>query len=178
MGSFPAQGSRAEVNDFEILLSYQKARTRADCAVARSEVTQGFMTFFAGKYGPLTYAEGKKIYPQISKIYAPYYQNAFKAKNIFKRKRPYYSNNQIIPCIKKESSYAYPSKHATMAHAYAVVLIKLFPTRAAAIKKRAEDIGLNRVIGGVHHPSDIVAGKKLGVYIGNLMLKRIQSSDE
>jgi hypothetical protein len=28
--------------------------------------------------------------------------------------------------------------------------------------KRGDEISMHRVLGGVHHPSDIVAGKKLG----------------
>ena len=36
--------------------------------------------------------------------------------------------------------------------------------------KRAEEVGLDRVIGGVHHPSDVEAGKKLGKFLGQQMI--------
>ena len=38
--------------------------------------------------------------------------------------------------------------------------------------KSAEAAALNRVIGGVHHPSDIAAGKKLGLEIARQRLVR------
>ena len=36
------------------------------------------------------------------------------------------------------------------------------PTREAQFRARADLIGHDRVMSGVHHPTDIVAGKKLG----------------
>ena len=43
----------------------------------------------------------------------------------------------------------------------------MFPERAALLLKLGDQAALNRVIGGVHHPSDIAAGKKLGDAIAN-----------
>lgn len=171
LGDFPAIGSQAEAEDFKVILQYQKTRTHDDCLAAESEETANFMNMFAGKSGPLTYAEGKKIQAKVEKLYEPYRPNVSAAKNLFKRKRPFLTNSQVVPCIRVENSYAYPSGHTSMAFAYAAVLSKLYPQKEAEFAKRADQVGLNRVIGGVHHPSDIVAGKKLGEYLGQKMTK-------
>jgi acid phosphatase (class A) len=42
------------------------------------------------------------------------------------------------------------------------VLSKLDPSRKELFMKRADQIAADRVLAGVHHPSDIEAGKKLG----------------
>lgn len=171
LGDYPAKGSAAEAEDFRILFEYQKNRTSTDCSNAESEETANFMNMFAGKSGPFTASEGKKIELKVEKLYAPYRPNVSNAKLLFKRKRPYLTNSQIVPCVRLENSYAYPSGHTSMAYAYAAILAKMYPEKEAEFIKRAEQIGLNRVIGGVHHPSDIAAGKKLGDYIGTMIDK-------
>ncbi len=65
---------------------------------------------------------------------------------------------------------SYPSGHATFAYATAVLLAAMVPEKAAAIFQRAEDFAENRVIGGVHYPTDIEAGKICGAVIDHVML--------
>jgi acid phosphatase (class A) len=45
---------------------------------------------------------------------------------------------------------------------YARLLAVIYPERAEVFRAQGDQAALNRVIGGVHHPSDIIAGKKLG----------------
>jgi hypothetical protein len=47
-----------------------------------------------------------------------------------------------------------------------------FPNKKEIIMKQAEQIGLNRVIGGVHHPSDIQAGQ----YMAQQLWEKIKNS--
>ena len=85
------------------------------------------------------------------------------AKNYYKRPRPFdYADETVDPCIEKATGYAYPSGHATSARLYARLLGKMYPERAEAFLKRGDEAALFRVLGGVHHPTDIEAGKKLG----------------
>ena len=56
---------------------------------------------------------------------------------------------------------AYPSGHSTVGYALALALAKKFPYKKDLILQQGLKIGENRLIGGVHHPSDVVAGRKL-----------------
>lgn len=162
LGNYPALGSVESAKDFEVLKNFQATRTEAQCAEAGKEEASTVVTFFAGKNGPLTRNEADEIHSGLLKVYAEAGVNIYLAKKLYKRPRPYDTDAEIVPCIGLESSYAYPSGHATLARMFAKVLSRLFPEREAAFIKRADEIGRNRVLGGVHHPSDIEAAKKLG----------------
>lgn len=161
MGPYPEKGSMAELQDFATMMKYQVTRTKADCDAAAGFEGISVENLFSTQNGPLTKAEARRVTPRLIPVIAEGGVNILRAKQIYKRPRPYIRNPLIIPCISKESSAAYPSGHTTHARILALTLAEIFPERRVALLKRADDIALSRVIGGVHHPSDIVAGKKL-----------------
>jgi acid phosphatase (class A) len=59
-------------------------------------------------------------------------------------------------------SRSYPSGHAALGWAWALVLAELIPDRADAILERGRDFGWSRVVCGVHYPSDVEAGRIVG----------------
>jgi acid phosphatase (class A) len=170
IGNFPDRGTQAEAMDDEVLLDWQHKRTSADCAYAREQSSISLKGFFGGPRGPLTDAEISSLpfgMNTITKLELG--ANIKIAKDMFDRPRPYLRNPMIKPCIDLESSSSYPSGHSTYARAMAIILGKRFPAKAQALLKRADEAALNRVIGGVHHPSDVEAGKKLGDLLGNMI---------
>ena len=170
LGAYPAKGSVEEAQDFETLLKFQENRTEAECASAASEKTATLKHLFAGPNGPLTKKEALLVSPFVLKHYAEAGINIYIAKTVFKRPRPYLANPQIHPCIPFEKSYAYPSGHTTVSRVFARVLSRIYPSRAAAFMKRADEVAHNRILGGVHHPSDIEAGKKFGDILANKVM--------
>jgi acid phosphatase (class A) len=170
LGDFPNKDSVQDIRDFNVLFYYQDHRTVKDCQRAGSEVTPSIENLFAGINGPLTLEEVKKVSPLLWVPLAELGVYTSLAKNHYKRARPYLRNSKIKPCIKLSSSYAYPSGHAAMGFLIARVLSEVYPQRAHLLQARANEIALDRVIGGVHHPSDIVAGKKLGNYIAQFFI--------
>jgi acid phosphatase (class A) len=171
IGAYPARGTQAEAMDDEVLLDWQQKRTKADCDyAAENEVT--ITNLFGGRRGPLTAAEIKSL-PLSLKAMAPaeFGANAVLAKRVFNRPRPYLRNPDLTPCIEKESSTAYPSGHAMYARGMARLLSKRFPHKTEQLMKRGDEAAMNRVIGGVHHPSDIEAGKILGDEIARRILR-------
>jgi acid phosphatase (class A) len=162
IGNYPSQGSEEERIDFEILFNYQNTRSQADCREAEIEEKVNLENFYGSI---LTLDEIKKIKVKMMVIAGEVASNAFIAKKYFSRPRPYDYNAEIKPCIKLEKNYAYPSGHAIVAYAWAHYLSVEFPDRKVEFHNRSEEIALNRVIGGVHHPSDLVAGKKLVEYL-------------
>jgi len=88
------------------------------------------------------------------------------------RPRPYNSSTLVHPGIETEgTSPSYPSGHATYAYLCAVVLANMVPEKRAEIFSRADLFAQGRVIGGVHYPSDIEAGKLSGTLIAAAMLQ-------
>lgn len=84
------------------------------------------------------------------------------AKEHWKRPRPYELDARLRFGSKPESSYSYPSGHATVGTIQALVLAELFPERREAILALGRRIGWDRVRTAKHFPSDVYAGRTLG----------------
>jgi acid phosphatase (class A) len=83
------------------------------------------------------------------------------------RPRPYVEDPAIIPCdtsyLQGTEEQAYPSGHAMNGYVVAIVLSILFPEHRQAILARGARYGDNRVVCGVHHPTDVEQGRLLGI---------------
>lgn len=168
---FPKKGSKEQLADEAELRKVQKSRTDADCKRAESEVVVTLQSFYGLPYGSLTEAQVKTLEPlfdQIRQEGGPYIGQTKKGYN---RLRPYEYVKGLTPCVHKEPSLAYPSGHATLGELYGLVLADLMPQHKDVIIKRAEQIAQDRVLAGVHHPTDIQSGKKLGQLIYNELKK-------
>ena len=90
----------------------------------------------------------------------------YKAKDQYKRTRPFvaFSAPTCTPAeeaaLSKDGSY--PSGHAALGWAWALVLTELAPERADALLLRGRAFGQSRGICGVHWKSDIEAGRVIG----------------
>jgi acid phosphatase (class A) len=94
------------------------------------------------------------------------------AKEAWKRPRPFRLSAEIKPCVwLLPISSAYPSGHATFGYVSAIVLANMLPEKKAEIFDRALQYGHNRVVCGVHFPSDVEAGKIAGTVIAAFVLQ-------
>lgn len=158
----PAPGSEGQKKDEEVLRQYQLIRTQEDCARSKSEVFVSLSSMFGQPYGPLSGSEVEGLTPFFESIRndGDYYIQWLKKE--YPRKRPFLYLEGLVPCVPKEVTGAYPSGHATLARLFSKILANLYPTRKKAFEDRADQIARDRVLSGVHHPSDIEAGKQLG----------------
>lgn len=85
-----------------------------------------------------------------------------RAKRHYKRLRPFQADGSIVPIGKLPKDPSYPSGHASSAYAAATVLSVLWPLRAHEFEWWARQTAMSRVAAGVHFPSDVVAGARLG----------------
>lgn len=106
------------------------------------------------------------------KFISPYILHA---KLQFGRRRP--DTYGIQPTIMMPDHPAYPSGHATQAHALATVASCLHPARSAEFKQTADTIALHRVQAGVHYPSDSVAGEMLADQLACATLQHLHDQD-
>jgi undecaprenyl-diphosphatase len=90
-------------------------------------------------------------------------------KNLVHRPRPFMTIKGLVPLITPHG-FSFPSGHATLAMAMAVVLSYHFPKVRVAIYILAVLVGFSRVYFGVHYLSDVMAGFVLGGLLGWLSL--------
>ena len=92
------------------------------------------------------------------------------AKAQYGRDRPFLTDPTLKPVVGRPVEKSYPSGHASSAYAAATVLGHHWPERADEFGRLAEQVAYSRVYGGVHYPSDIVAGAFVGSAIGNIFV--------
>jgi acid phosphatase (class A) len=104
-----------------------------------------------------------------------------KAKTYFARKRPFELDPAIPTCVPSAQGKAptsYPSGHSTLGFTDGIILAHLIPSKATAILVRAKDYANNRVICGVHFPSDTVASQALATGLAIEMMQSPQFQKE
>lgn len=158
----PVAGSAEDIADYQAVLNAQNSRTATDCARATLEVKINLDHFFGAPYGNLTADEVSHWTSFISTESIAAGNTIAAAKSKWSRPRPFVSHTDIQPCIKMESSFSYPSGHSALAEFYARILSIALPDRAADFKARALQIAQDRMIGGVHYPTDVRDGVLLG----------------
>lgn len=158
----PVTGSKEEADDLTQVLALQATRTPAECARAQNERFLEFSASFGAPLGPLSSAQiqaGTMLYNQVKSDTDSF---VVSIKHHWMRPRPYLESHDVQPCLSQENSSSFPSGHATISRVEALAFGLIYPEKARALLTRANEIGLDRVIGGVHHPLDIQAGQSLG----------------
>lgn len=87
---------------------------------------------------------------------------AEKAKQLYKRTRPYLHNAGNICIDKSEAlgrSFDYPSGHASLGWTAGLVMAELVPDRASEVLARGRAYGESRLVCGVHNMSAVEAGR-------------------
>ncbi|WP_295950756.1 phosphatase PAP2 family protein [Rhodoferax sp.] len=83
-------------------------------------------------------------------------------KAYFGRTRPFLNNPEIKPLVKPSKSGSYPSGHTSRSTMMAIVLSSMLPEKRAALFERANAYAESRVVGGMHYPNDLDAGRRAG----------------
>ncbi len=161
----PAADSAAGHADLRTLLDVQQTRTEADIAWAKVAERDSIWNhaeivgpWFTAQNLPVTAAFFAALSSDLRAIDGA-------MKQPFLRPRPGVANSRIQPCVEKPKSTSYPSGTAMQAIVWAEFLSELFPEHRDALFARAGRIGWGRVIGGVHYPSDLAAGRAIGVVL-------------
>jgi acid phosphatase (class A) len=155
----PAQNSDQTKNDIDEMLELQKKRMPGDSAYAAADQDPDvfrFSTLLGPKFNkdslPITAAFFTKVINNAKVIVDP-------VKEFWKRPRPSRFDRRIHPCIEVPQSGSFPSGHSTIGNLCAILLANMLEENRAEIFKRGWDYARNRVIGGVHYPSDVDAGR-------------------
>lgn len=172
----PAQGSYEELQEFEVLHDWEDKRTDRDCKFARDSAQPAFEIFWGklfseyaherGLRSPFTERDIQSFKELIAKVMKHTEKVTAHYKAQYRRLRPYDADPTLKPCAKKPGGRkSYPSSHASKAMASACVLAEMYPKDADLILDFGKYMGELRVIGGVHHPSDVVTGQSIGLQV-------------
>ena len=165
----PANDSVATKKELDELFRWQSNRTPDQIAFAKADANISVFRF-ADVLGPV-FTEASL--PITAKFFKDATVNVetliIYAKSYYHRTRPYILDARIQPVLPKPNNDSYPSGHSTAGHFYAIILADMIPEKTAALYARGESFALNRVIGGVHYPTDVEAGKLSGTIIAEEM---------
>lgn len=90
-------------------------------------------------------------------------------RSLYNRPRPYQTWD-IQPLIKKDSlGKSFPSRHVFSATTIAMFTLLLNPWLGGTMLFLAAILAILRVLGGVHYPSDVLAGYVIGILVGLLL---------
>lgn len=173
---FLAPPPSAEVarREIEWMLELQNKRTPDQAARSVADLEQSVFRF-AEVMGPKFTEQGL---PVAAKFFKRLYntESAFnkQGKDFWQRPRPPVVDKRLEPVARYSSSGSYPSGHSAFGFLTGIALADMVPEKRAQIFERAREFGDNRVLGGVHYPSDIEAGRQLAVMIAVL----VQQNDE
>lgn len=101
----------------------------------------------------------------------------FDAKYTYWKPRPKMIYPELNQHIKAAKSPSYPSGHATISMAAAIIMDYYFPENQIEWDKTANEIGESRLWGGVHFPIDDQDGLALGKKIGNWIVSKIKETN-
>jgi acid phosphatase (class A) len=167
----PAPHSTQARREFADLLELQHHRTAADVEAARADRKTDIERFFGALGLPDTVGalpHVRRLAQRAEDDIRPYVRAA---KDHFRRSRPFVTEPQIQPCIGNvQNDLSYPSGHATYGYVMAYLLSDLVPERRAALLRRAAEFGRQRMVCGVHFPSDVEAGRKGAEWLARELL--------
>jgi len=166
----PAPDSVEGKADLQAVLATQRIRTDGQVRDARADAEESVFCF-ADVIGPafkpenLPFATG--FFDHVSSNDD---EAVAAAKAHFNRPRPFVVDHEVKPVVGHPISPSYPGGHATFAYVNAILLAYMVPERATTIFSRAARYAQNRVIAGVHYPTDSEAGRISASVIANVLL--------
>jgi hypothetical protein len=158
----PAAGSPEAKADLATVLDWQTKRTDVEVKRCQSEATLSPAAFD----DVLGDGFDQKSFPKTFKLLADVAEDAKPitdaAKKSFNRPRPPAVSEQVKPCVKRETTMSYPSNHATRGQVWGDILSELYPDQKDKLLARGKQIGDDRFVAGIHFPTDVAAGQKVG----------------
>jgi acid phosphatase (class A) len=168
----PAVGSAANDAELAELHRIEQTRTPDQIAQAKADEAEEDMFAFASVFGPgftpaalpLTAALGAHVKNEQSVV-------GGQLKFYFQRPRPFQTDPSLHPvCQLKETHDSYPSGHGLTGYLEAFTLAEIVPEKRAEILARADAYAHNRLVCGVHYPSDIEASRRVSYAVFGYML--------
>lgn len=158
-----ANGSAQDREQQAQVLAVQQAASAERIALANSDSVETVYAMYASIMGadfkpaklPITSQVFERLGLTEDAVVDP-------VKAFFGRTRPYLANADIQALVVPSKTNSYPSGHTARSTMMAIVLSRMVPEKRVAIFERANDYAQSRVIGGMHYPNDLDAGRRAG----------------
>lgn len=135
-------------------------RAKADASVDPLYIAEIFSKPMGFKISPHSTPE---IYVLMMKTGFTALHATGKAKKYYQRERPYihYNEHTLVPEEEEHHRHSgsYPSGHASLGWAVALVLSEIYPQHQDELLKLGYEYGQSRVIAGYHYQSDVDAAR-------------------
>lgn len=172
IGPPPAPGSMDYAEDLAIVLWMQETRTADQIKLAESQEDFSLDDFAEILAVPMTRVNAIELRATLKAVIEEVKGEYEAIKDHYARARPYKQSDLVHPVFEHEGSKGYPSGHSTRGMIYALLLADLFPEQKDTLIEYGRHVGYNRVLVGVHFPSDVRAGQKLGIAYAAAILKQ------
>lgn len=166
----PASGSAAQAEDEATYRATRPQLTSPRGALAKADARLDFPAatgaFACAANLDITPQATPHLYTLMRRTLVDAGLSTYRAKDHYKRTRPFAAHQdgsctpEEEPKLAKDGSY--PSGHAALGWAWALVLSELMPDRTDALLQRGYAFGQSRVVCGVHWQSDVEAGRVVG----------------
>ena len=177
----PAAGSAQAAVDMEIYKRTRALRSTPRWALATQDANLKFpaaaSTFSCALGIPVSQEGTPNLNMLLRRTLLDAGLATYAAKDKYNRQRPFVVTGEETctpaeqPMLSKDGSY--PSGHASLGWAWALVLVQAAPQNMDALLQRGYAFGQSRVICGVHWQSDVDAGR----LIGAATVARLQSDE-
>jgi len=171
VGLYPQPGSAEGQGERAVLLWLQGTRTPQDVARAQGSRHPSLGCYAQDIHLPALAGAGPRsidlrdfpltaaVLEQAGQDLAPVLAAL---KGTFSRPRPYLLFPVLAPALPLAATPSYPSSGAALGVLYARILGQWDPADEAAFETTGRLLGTDRVLGGIHYPSDAKAGQRLG----------------
>lgn len=169
IGNPPTPGSRQALDDLAILRWNQRTRTPEGVLHSWRFLNRNLSVFDAAMGTDLA-----KTSPILFKGLPAFLLRVDTLKDQIKdavaRPRPFVSYGDIQPCLPLETTWSYPSGHATWFATAALLLADVVPERRDRLVSVGLQGGYARAYCGVHYPSDVEASQRLGLALSKELI--------
>jgi len=166
----PAEGSATLALDEEVSRKALALRNTPRWVLAVEDANLKFPqaagTFSCALNAPITEEDTPFLYMLLRRVMIDAGIATYRAKMKYKRPRPFVVNKEPI-CTPEEAEKlstngSYPSGHAAIGWAWALVLCEISPDETDAILGRGWAFGQSRMVCNVHWQSDVLQGRLVG----------------
>lgn len=165
----PAEGSTADLLDEEISRTYLEQEDTTQWKQAQIDAVLFFPEALQSFSAAAAFAISEENTPNLcillQRSLGDVVLSTYAAKKHYMRARPFMINKEPTCTPELEDHLkdgSYPSGHAAIGWAWALILAEIFPERTNHILERGRAYGQSRVVCNVHWQSDVDAGRFLG----------------
>lgn len=165
----PSPGSEEARRDLQAVLELQHGRTASEVAEAQADQEVSVFRFadvmgpeFTARRLPLTAVLARRACRESGALTAA-------AKRHWDRPRPFVASEAVEPVLRRPANASYPSGHSACGYLWAILLGEMLPEQRSIVLRRGMRYGMNRVVGGVHYPSDVEAGRIAAVAVATAL---------